>query len=701
MAAKLLSSAKRKVMLDARPDRPDLRDRIYQPPLKSLPHQYPPADWVHSHLPRYVKATLVLDQGREGACTGFGLAGVINYLLYRQSVETGTKPPARVSPRMIYHLARKYDEWPGEDYEGSSCRGAMKGWFHHGVCSEQLWPYRNKNGEAVFVTPSKDWDVDAAKRPVGAYYRIMVDAIADMQAAINEVGAVYVSSDVHKGWDAVGEKLKSLPTIPWKSSTKPDGGHAFALVGYDRDGFILQNSWGPNWGYFGFARVTYDDWLANADDAWVAVLGAPLAATAPAIILSSKRTVPTSAPQLGAGLVNGATGSATEVAPRSNAWDTVTAAEHAVILGNDGLPDHITITDANASAAVERVCYELPKAWLKNQRNDSRRIAIYAHGGLNDLRAGMARVKVMGPWFEKNGIYPIFIVWQSGYFDSIKDIISDEVSDLIRQARGLKTVSLFETVSDARDYLIEQTTIVAARPVWSQMKQNAEVASTGDGGMVQVAISLQKLHAEYANLEVHLIGHSAGAIMLGAFLQQLAAKKLAAESLSLYAPACTVEFANSKYVPAALNKIIDPKRIFIDVLSEKNEREDSVGPYGKSLLYLVSRALEPQHKTPILGMEATWNPKLDKDHVFSTGPNRLGKPNDDVAAWRKAWQQMSGDLRVLDASRVLEERPVFTIRSAHGCFDNWIDGVERTMKRILGIPLSGKLRAPIESLKGF
>ena len=46
-----------------RPDRPDLRDRIYQPPLVSLPPQFPPPDWTKTYLPRYSKAGLILDQG--------------------------------------------------------------------------------------------------------------------------------------------------------------------------------------------------------------------------------------------------------------------------------------------------------------------------------------------------------------------------------------------------------------------------------------------------------------------------------------------------------------------------------------------------------------------------------------------------------------------------------------------------------------
>ena len=699
MPAKVFKTSKRKVILDARPDRPDLRDRIYQPPLVSLPPEYPPPKWISVHLQKYCKAGLILNQGEEGACTGFGLAGVINYLLYRQCLVAKLPPPPRVSMRMIYHLARKYDEWPGEDYEGSSCRGAMKGWFHHGVCSDELWPYRDKKGDAVFVAPDPKWAENAAKRPIGAYYRVMSDSIADLQAAINEVGAIYVSSDVHKGWDAISNTKKSVPTIPWKPGTKPDGGHAFALVGYDAHGFIVQNSWGEDWGYHGFARLMYEDWLTNGDDAWVAVLGAPIAAKSPAIILSSTRTVPTSAPQLAAGLVNGATADAVAEAPRSNVWSTEVAVDHTVILGNDGLPDHVTIEDANAAASVERVCYELPKTWLKNPKQGGRRIVIYAHGGLNDLTAGLARVKVMGPWFEKNGIYPIFIAWQSGYVDSIKDIIDDLIGSMITEARGLKTASLFEEFSDARDYLIEKAAIIPARPIWSQMKQNAIAASTGEGGMVQLAQCFSRLGQEYSGLEIHLVGHSAGSILLGAFLKQLQGKKLSAITVSLYAPACTVGFANDTYVPAAKDKIIDAKRVAFDILSDGNEIDDTVGPYGKSLLYLVSRALEPMHKTPILGMEATWNPALDKNDLFSTPST--GKPNPDVADWRKAWLKMSGAPEVLSQNRVLEEVPAFTIKSVHGCFDNWIGCIERTLMRILGLSSINKLPVRIMSLRDF
>src|SRR5882757_6572951 len=55
--------------LDAMPDRVDVRDWFYQPTLASLPDQIVNIDAVPK----------ILDQGSEGACTGFALAATINF----------------------------------------------------------------------------------------------------------------------------------------------------------------------------------------------------------------------------------------------------------------------------------------------------------------------------------------------------------------------------------------------------------------------------------------------------------------------------------------------------------------------------------------------------------------------------------------------------------------------------------------------
>ena len=79
--------------LDVVRDAVDFRDLIYRPALIKLqPQRLPDPEFV-----------TVLNQGREGACTGFGLAAVINYLLRTR----GAGADERVSPRMLFEMAKR------------------------------------------------------------------------------------------------------------------------------------------------------------------------------------------------------------------------------------------------------------------------------------------------------------------------------------------------------------------------------------------------------------------------------------------------------------------------------------------------------------------------------------------------------------------------------------------------------------------
>ena len=73
----------------------------------------------------------------------------------------------RVSPRMLYEMAKRYDEWEGENYEGSSCRGAIKGWYNMGVCTDRQWPYVPEDADYLTLKRAKA----ARENTVGAYYR--------------------------------------------------------------------------------------------------------------------------------------------------------------------------------------------------------------------------------------------------------------------------------------------------------------------------------------------------------------------------------------------------------------------------------------------------------------------------------------------------------------------------------------------------
>jgi papain like protease len=675
--------------LDARPDRVDLRDRPYLPRVISLPRHYPDLGFIARRLPGYTKAGLILDQKGEGACTGFGLAAVVNYLLWKQAPPR-QRTVTRVSPRMLYHLARFYDEWPGEDYEGSSCRGAMKGWHRHGVCDETHWPYLDKQNQ--FVKPLGGWEADAASRPLGAYYRIDRKSIVDMQAAIVETGAIYVSSDVHAGWDPKRWKKTAediaVITVANPAST---GGHAFALVGYTPDGFIVQNSWGPAWATGGFAILTYDDWIERGNDAWVAALGAP---TASAV---TRRPTIIEAPSedRAAGFWSVArvqeSGAGNGIYRR---WDEQRAYEHTIVMGNNGIVINRIPDSQPGLPSLERVVHDNPAAWLDPAKGRTK-LMLFAHGGLNSEDAALKRVQTLAPHFDENGIYPVFFAWKTGVLETVVDLIEDWLEKFVPGSltRGLWG-DVKEAAQEAKDRLIESACQeLHIKALWSQMKQNAEAAATEPNPTLGHTIKhLAALKRQWPSLELHLVGHSAGAIFLGHVLDVLSdpqwagAGNLKVSSCTLFAPACTMDFALTHYLGAVGKALPNQNVVTFEVLTDRRERKDTVGPYGKSLLYLISRGLENYHKTPVLGLDAVWNKANDGDWGNDTLAGQ-------VKAWRKNWSGPAveeGDKG--DASDGTRSLPW-----QHGTFDNDVEVMTRTITAIRG----KKLVAPITDLTGY
>ena len=684
-------------LLDARPDRIDLRDRPYAPPLRSLLPQYPAPEVVQRAFPLYLEHRMVLNQGHEGACTGFGLACTINYLLWRRAViEANQEPPAKVSPRMLYHLARFYDEWPGEDYQGSSCRGAVKAWHKHGVCSDSNWPYWDERKRVRFIEPTPGWEEDAAARPLGVYYRIEKDSVVDVQAAIQEVGAVYASAQVHGGWnldyvDTDEITHATLPEIAWDPETQTRGGHAFALVGYNARGFIVQNSWGERWGYRGFGVLSYGDWVANGRDAWACVMGAPTRRQMDShYLLSTAEQEPmrSGSGRLGLGLPRREIEHSYED-PAVRPWDEAAAYRHSVVMGNDGRVLNRLVTSADARAAVQAVVCTAPADYFKQlPAGQIPRLVLYAHGGLNSEGDSIRRIRTLAPYFKANGVYPVFFTWKTGLQESLIAIMEDAVGRLFPRSEGLADLlqDPRESVSDVLDRTLEVACEnLGVKAIWSQMKQNAaaSVRAGGDRGSYLTVQALVDLSRQFPTLELHLVGHSAGSILLGGLLDGLRGQAPRVASCTLYAAACSLDFANRHYRRAIEKGLFPRAELHLHMLSDRREQDDTVGPYRKSLLYLVSRALEDWHKTPLLGMAAAFDqPEPDR---WSPAAKK------DLRDWQSFW----GEPRIppLDQEQVVTaaqwkdgriERALNKIAAAHGSFDNDVEVIDETLRRITG-----------------
>jgi predicted chitinase len=571
---------KQRRVLDARRDTMDFRDVMYVPTLVEVPTHIALGDYLEHRVP-------VLDQGTEGACTGFALATVANYLLLRRRV---IPDPVPVSPRMFYDLARRYDEWPGEAYSGSSARGAMKGWHKHGVCAEKLYPSSGRRADRKGLTDART--ADARRRPLGAYFRVNHKDLVAMHSAVAEVGILYATCAVHEGWNEVGSDGLITP------SERMLGGHAFAIVAYDDEGLWLQNSWSPRWGRGGFARLSYDDWLRNGTDVWVARLGAPVTLRT----LESTATVHAS------------------TSGRSVAYSFADLRPHIVSVGNDGAlraGGDYGVTPEGLRNIFESDIPRVTKDWGKL------RILLYAHGGLVDERSAVQRLAEYRPTLLQGQVYPLAFIWRSDYWTTITNILQDSIRR--RRPEGVLDAAkdfMLERLDDALEPIARALT---GRSAWMEMKENA-LAAAGEQGAARLVVDLlQTLPA--AQLEIHLVGHSAGAILQAPLVQLLAARGLPVESCTLWAPACTVELFEECYLPAI--SAGDLKRFCLFVLDQQAEQDDNCAAiYNKSLLYLVSNAFEGQGRipgfrdgVPVLGMEKFLDARLRE--LFKHGPHRL------------------------------------------------------------------------------
>jgi hypothetical protein len=599
---------------NAVPDPFDERDLVYRPRLAPLKARIDQRDDKKKHL-------FVLHQSGN-SCTGHAVASVIQ-----------TVTGILVSPYMLYYFARRYDQFEGEEDIGSSLRGAFKGWFYHGVARQDDW---------CDLDPPADLDLESPafirkcrERPLGAFYRVNPYRLDDMQSAINELGAIAVSAAIHDGWRnpvVMQRKKQEMYLIARPVNPQALGGHAFALVGYNEVGFLVQNSWGTKWGKGGYATLPYEDWLESAYDAWVARPGVP---QTPFYAGHTQNITGT-----GGALVTGP------------GPDLKRLASHVVNLGNNG-----RLSQGGRFRSTPRQMesiFQNMERWHdfwheRTTPSPKRHIVLYAHGGMVTESNGLQSAEEHLNWWLNNQVYPIYFVWETGP----RETLFGHVYDLAKNKLpfGIIGFDLMEQV----DRWIEKRIAPLARWLWDEIKQNARAASeriqtpeqinwqldasgrlSPDAERVMQTMPGASLFitrlAQYVaqhgkeNVKIHLVGHSAETILQASLLERLVEADIRVDSLAFLAAAIRVDEFWQK-VMSQLNTQGIVNRFANFVLSDSRELEDAVLPqpgpalYHKSILYLLSRGAElpaqravgfdeRPYEVPMLGMERFMNQRL-------------------------------------------------------------------------------------------
>lgn len=163
---------------------------------------------------RYYSTGPVLDQGAYPYCVGYAWRQWLSSALLK--TKTGPTAPT------IYSEAQKVDEWPGEDYGGTSVRGGAKVLQTLGHISNYVWAW---------------------------------DALTVKNFILSGQGTTVVGSNWYEDMFTPNQDGFLTPTGPLV------GGHAYLIVGFsqDRNAFRMINSWGRVWGESGRAWVRYED----------------------------------------------------------------------------------------------------------------------------------------------------------------------------------------------------------------------------------------------------------------------------------------------------------------------------------------------------------------------------------------------------------------------------------------------------------
>lgn len=252
-----------------RPDLPDQRDHLYAAP-PQLMLALPAAVDLRPSCPK-----TIYDQGYLGACTGYAIAGAIEFDELKQQFAGAFTP----SQLFIYYNERVLEDTVDVD-SGAYIRDGIKSIANQGAPPENLYttdtsPYP---GNTAFRTRPSDQAYQVASQHKAIAYKRVSRILSQMKGCLVEGYPFVFGFSVYSSF--MSQQVATSGVVPMPAATESlEGGHAVLAVGYDdaQQRFIVRNSWGPGLGMSGYFTMPYQYLLDQnlSDDFWTVRLVQP------------------------------------------------------------------------------------------------------------------------------------------------------------------------------------------------------------------------------------------------------------------------------------------------------------------------------------------------------------------------------------------------------------------------------------------
>jgi len=173
-------------------------------------------------------------------CAGHSMAGYIEYYNWKT-----IHYPAQVDGDAIYAEAKRID---GNNSPGTYLTSAAQASINLKMISGKP--------QIVDYPLINQYQMDNATKRITA-----------IKFALHQYGVALAGFRITDEWDWVDKKTGMIRDLGNKAINK--GGHAVLLCGYDMEGVYLQNSWGCFWGHYGFAILSWKQYVKQIMQALV------------------------------------------------------------------------------------------------------------------------------------------------------------------------------------------------------------------------------------------------------------------------------------------------------------------------------------------------------------------------------------------------------------------------------------------------